>query len=111
MMANRKIKQKKKNPTKIPDILDSIHKAIDSGEYIDVTHAQLRKKERKITRAEYKYVLLNGWHEASKDKFNEEFKAWNYSIRGETLDKRKLRVIISFDSDGMLIITVIELEA
>ena len=48
-------------------------------------------------------------HDKNKDKFVEEFNAWNYSIKGKTIDKRELRVIVSFDEAGMLIITAIEL--
>lgn len=60
---------------------------------------------------EYEYVLKTGWHEKRKDTYDEiEYKTWNYAIRGKTVDARELRVIVSFAEDGMLIITVIELE-
>lgn len=56
-----------------------------------------------------KQVLMNGHHEKRKDKFRDEFSNWAYAIKGKTIDNRKLRVIVSFDSDGMMIITVIDL--
>lgn len=57
------------------------------------------------------YVLTkSGWHEKRKDSYSEEFKAWNYAIRGSTIDEREIRVIVSFDDSGLLIITVIDLE-
>ena len=31
-----------------------------------------------------------------------------HAVRGKTLDKRDLRVVVSFDATGMLIITTIE---
>ena len=41
---------------------------------------------------------------------SQQYNAWNYAIRGRTVDRRDLRVIVSFDEDGMLIITTIEVE-
>jgi len=52
----------------------------------------------------------SGWHEKRKDAYSEVFKSWNYAIRGKTIDERELRVVVSFDEDGLLIITVIDLE-
>lgn len=80
------------------------------GEYIYVEHAKHRLNERSITDPEVRYVLLNGFHEAKKDVFNEQFATWNYSIKGKTVDCRKLRIVVTFDVDDMLIITVIDLE-
>ena len=37
------------------------------------------------------------------------YQGWNYSIRGKATDKRNLRVVISFDESGLLIITVVVL--
>ena len=97
-------------PTKEINLLQKIRDAIDNHNFKDMTHASERAIERRITRAEYLYVLKNGYHEKNKDKFEELYSSWNYSIRGKTLDKRELRVIVSFDENDMLIITVIDLE-
>lgn len=70
---------------------------------------ELQCDERDITRPEILYVLKNGHHEKRKDKFDEFYKAWNYAVRGKTLDRRELRIVVSFDKDGMLIITAIDL--
>ena len=75
----------------------------------ETEHAKKRGKERGIIGADFEYVLKTGSHEPSKDKFDEIYKAWNYAIRGKTLDKRELRIIITFDKDGLLLITVIDL--
>ena len=57
------------------------------------------------------HVLNTGRHEKSKDSFDENYNAWNYAIRGETLEGNELRVIASFDSEsGLLIITAFYLE-
>ena len=100
----------KKRPSKITDLLSNIKKAVNSGEYLDVTHAQDRSRERNITRPEYEYVLKNGFHERSRDEYMEKYKAWNYAVRGHTIDGRDIRVVVSFDDNGMLILTVIDLE-
>ncbi len=102
---------KKRTRKRLPKhlrLMERIREALDSGRYRDVVHAQERQKERQITRPEYTYVLRNGHHEANKDEFKEEHNAWNYSIRGRTVDQRDLRVAVSFDDEAMLIITTIE---
>jgi len=96
-------------PSKETHLLEKIKTCIESGQYLDTRHASQRKTERSITRPDIIYVLLNGHHEAKKDKYELSFQAWNYSIRGKTIDNENLRVIISFDENGMLIITAIRL--
>ena len=40
----------------------------------------------------------------------EEWKAWNYALRGKTSRQRELRIVVSFDPEGwLLLITGIEL--
>ena len=62
-----------------------------------------------MTRLEVKQVLRAGHHEKRKDEFKEDHQAWSYSIRGKTIDKKELRVAVTFDKNNMLIITVIDL--
>lgn len=95
---------------KIPNVVEKIKLSIKSGNYLDTRHALGRQSERNITRLEIIDVLCRGYHEKSKDKFDENFDSWNYSIRGKTLDKRNLRVIVSFSASNMLIITAIQLD-
>lgn len=99
-----------KNPAKIPELLNKVQDCIEKGEYLDTVHASIRQGERAITRPEILYVLKNGWHEKSKDEYQQRYEAWNYAIRGKTIDKRELRVVVSFDENGMLIITAIDLD-
>ncbi len=54
-------------------------------------------------------VLRVGFWEKRKDEFKQEFQAWNYAIRGKTVDARDLRVIVTFEEPGMLLITAIDL--
>jgi hypothetical protein len=70
-----------------------------------------RKKQRNITLPEIIQVLTAGKHEKSKDKFDKAFNAWNYAVRGKTLDGLDLRVIVSFDDEkDLLIITAFYLK-
>ncbi len=94
---------------KISNLMEVVRRAVESGRYLDTTHAVQRQAERSITRPEILQVLLNGYHEKCKDIFDEVYCAWNYAIQGRTIDRRKLRVIISFDKNLMLIITAIEI--
>jgi hypothetical protein len=105
---------KKKKQTiktaKEADLLEKIRVALSSGKYQKTEHAKQRAAERGIIIADYEYVLKTGNHESKKDKFDEMYNTWNYAIRGKTIDKRELRVVITFDEDGMLLITVIDLD-
>lgn|SRR5690554_5718111 len=96
-------------PKKIHNPLDAVREHLESGNYIFTIHALERLRQRNITDVETIDILVNGWHEKRKDKFDEVYEAWNYSIRGTTREEsRDLRIIISFDGP-MLIITVIDL--
>lgn len=111
-MAKRR-RPRPTRPPKDPDVVGKVRRAVSSGSYTELRtdHATDRQSERRVTRPEYVYVLKNGYHEKSKDEFKEEFQAWNYAIRGKTIDGRDLRVPVSFDKDGtLLIITLIDLD-
>ena len=100
-----------KKPKKIENLLERIRNCISSGAYRDTSHAIERKAERNITLPEIIHVLKTGRHEKSKDHFEEAFNAWNYAIRGKTIDGFGLRVIVSFDEEKvLLIITTFYLE-
>ena len=74
----------------------------------DTRHATDRKSERSITWNEIMMVLRSGFHERRKDKWEKLYQAWNYSIRGKTTEGRSLRVVVSFNESGALIITAID---
>jgi len=52
--------------------------------------------------------LKHGAHEPKKDTWDGHYNTWHYAIRGDTVDKRTLRIIVSFGVEKMLIITVIK---
>ena len=98
-------------PEKNENLLGRVGDCIAHGRYHDTTHAIERKRERGIILPEIIHVLKNGRHEKSKDRFDEAFNTWNYAVRGLTLDRQDLRVIVSFDSErDLLIITAFYLE-
>ena len=100
-----------RKPKKIEYLLERIKSCISLGTYRDTYHAVERKKERNITLPEIIHVLTSGRHKKSKDQFDEPFNAWNYAIRGWTLDGLDLRVIVSFDNErDLLIITAFYLK-
>ena len=90
--------------------MDLIGKKLDKAQDRYVDHALQRIKEREVTLLEVRQVLRGGYHEKRKDEFKEEHQAWNYSVRGKTVDKRNLRIAVSFDEDDVLVITVIDLD-
>jgi hypothetical protein len=90
--------------------MEAVREHLERGRYLDSRHAHLRQSERNISRPELLYVLRTGFHEKKRDRFDEVYQAWNYAVRGKTVDKRDLRVIVTFDESGMLIITAIEIE-
>ena len=70
-----------------------------------------RKEEREITLLEIHQVIEGGWHERRKDQYKDEYRSWSYALRGKTIDRRDLRVVIAFDVEsGMLLITAIDLD-
>jgi hypothetical protein len=84
-----------KRSTKLKNVLSEVLKTIEIGRYRYVGHANERLQQRSITRLEVKQILKNGHHEKRKDVFNEKHNCWNYSIRGKTIDKRSLRIVIT----------------
>lgn len=79
------------------------------------THANERMGERNVIRAEVMQALSKGKHIPRQDRFSDAEQSWAYSIEGVTLDKRSLRIGVSFECDPksgdlLLIITVIDLQ-
>jgi hypothetical protein len=68
---------------------------------IDTRHAKARRGERSISFHEIMHVLCEtGIHEKAKDEWKVEFTAWNYAIRGITIDGLEIRIPVFFiDSD------------
>jgi len=103
--------QRRARPVKHERVPRLVREHIDAGQYLDTRHASERMAERQLTLPEVLYVLRHGHHEKRKDTFKREHNAWTYAMRGKTVDRRELRVCVSFDERDMLIITAIDLDA
>ena len=97
-------------PPKLINLMQIVAECLESRHYRFSRHAIERQWDRKITQMEIRQVLLHGRHESSKDKFDEDLAEWNYSIRGRTVESRNIRIVVAFDPDSMLIVTVIDLD-
>lgn len=98
--------EKAKRPPQHDELFSKIRECIEKGLYRQSRHAIDRQIEREIDLPDVLYVLKSGYHEKQKTSFDEIFHTWKYAIRGKTLDSVDIRIIMSFDEDGMLIITV-----
>ena len=96
-------------PPRAKNIVELTAAAAESGRILYSDHANRRLCERTITKPEVEYVLIAGFHEARKDRFNEKFQSWDYAIRGDTVDRRTLRIVVAVISPGVLIVTAIDL--
>ena len=101
----------KKRPDKITDLLSKVKECIEKENYFVTTHAFVRQSQRMISLPESLHVLKTGYEEKKKTCFDIEHNTWKYAIIGKTIrDGLDVRVIIAFDKDGMLIITVMYVE-
>lgn len=75
---------------KMEDLLSVIRNQVAAGAYVDTRHFQVRKRQRVITIDEVLQVLESGVHEGERGRFNDYHEAWEYAIRGKTIDGRTL---------------------
>lgn len=100
-----------KRVAKIDQVVDLAKRLMAEGAYVISDHAFARGEERRLSIGDIKNIISTGYHEKRKDEYKEEFKDWNYSIRGLTLDQEQARVCLSFiKQDHFVVITVIRLE-
>lgn len=96
-------------PPKIENVLRRAKQCIAKGLYRYTAHAEVRKLERSITEEDALYVIENGWLVPNRDDFCEVYRNWKYALEGKTLQDELLRVIIGFDENMLLIITVMNI--
>lgn len=101
--------KKKSRPPKIENVIARAKECITMGLYRYTAHAEDRKFERKITEEDALYVIETGWRVPTKDEFAELHQSWTYAFEGKTLQDELLRVIVGFDENMMLIITVMNI--
>ena len=88
---------------------------ISIGSYIFLKHAKERLRERCINDIDVIDILEDRINRKrrrnkSKDTYETGHHDWNYCIEGRDLEGHKIRIIISFDSNLMLVITVMRLD-
>lgn len=102
------MKKRTPRPPKAADILQRVQMAVKTGNVRDTRHAEEQKADRTITYSEVIEILENGFHEAKKDEFKDEYQSWNYAIRGMTFEGRHLRVPIYFEGDLVMVVTAFD---
>lgn len=90
------------------DLFDKIRRCLEQEKYTQTKHALQRQNERQIDLWDAIHILRTGYHEKRKTSFDEMNNTWKYAIRGKTIDNVDLRIIIAFDEEDMIIITVME---
>lgn len=98
--------KKRQRPSQLDELFPVIRNCLENGQYRLTKHAIDRQTERAIDLPDVLYVLRTGYHERQKTTFDETFQCWKYAIRGKTVDDVDVRIIIAFDPEDMLIITV-----
>ena len=101
-------------PEKLNDteLFHLIFDKISAGNYIFLKHARQRQKDRGVTDLDVLNILKGGKNRKikrnkRKDKYEQGKKDWNYCIEGFDIDGKKIRIIVSFNEELLLIITVI----
>lgn len=85
-----------------------IHEHIKHDRYRLTKHADEELKNDNLDLNDALYVLKTGKHNHKKTGFDTNKQTWKYAIEGITKELKKIRVIITFVRE-MLIITVMEL--
>jgi hypothetical protein len=97
-----------------PDLWGLITQKISSVHYVFLNHAKARLVDRKISDYEVLDILEHKnkcRRNKAKDSFMHGFPDWKYCIEGKSFEGQpKIRVIISFDKEFLLVITVIRLD-
>lgn len=104
-------------PTKKSDkeLYALLNEKIGQGKYVFKAHARQRQKDRNISDLDV-LDILEGKHgrgrhrNKQKDSYEDGKKDWKYCIEGINPDKKKMRIIISFEEDLIPIITVMWIE-
>lgn len=101
-------------PKKLTDteLFQKIHDKIIDIDYIFLKHAKQRQKDRSVTDLDVLNILENEKgrrrkRNKRKDKYERGKEDWNYCIEGLDIDGEKVRIIVSFNEEFLLIITVI----
>lgn len=109
MKKSRQVKPNKKSDRQLYQL---VRKKISTGDYVFLKHAKQRLEERNILDLDVLDILEGKQghkrkRNKSKDKYENTYDDWNYCVEEANLDGRRIRIILSFEKNLMLIITVI----
>ena len=99
---------------KIPDVVARVADALSRDLVRFSDHAVQRMDERLydfgLDAMDVLRILKKGRREEEKDEWNFEHSEWNYAFRGRTIDSLELRVSVAIKPNGVLVITVVNLD-
>lgn len=92
------------------ELFKGIEQAIDNKNYVFTQHGEIRSKQR-LNDEQVIRILRDRRkkHDAARDYYSAGYPDWNYHIQGNTIDNQPIRIVVSFEENSMLIITVINL--
>jgi len=102
---------KKPNKKEDPLLWVMLKKNILHGNYFFSRHAKKRQQDRDVSELDVLFILENVSGRSKRNKNKDVFingrQDWNYCIEGEDVDGNAIRVIVSFETEMMIVITVI----
>jgi hypothetical protein len=108
------VTQIKADKKKDYDLWGLISQKILSVHYLFLNHAKTRLVDRKISDVEVLDILEHKdkcKRNKRKDSYTPGYPDWKYCIEGKSFeDQPKIRVIISFNDELLLVVTVIRLD-
>ena len=110
--------EKIKKPIKKNDkeLWDLIAEKISNSDYVFALHAKDRQKTRNVTDIDVLDILENKENRKRKrnkrkDIYIKGYQDWNYCIEGLDLDENNIRIIVSFNDELMMVVTVVRFGA
>lgn len=73
-------------------------------------HAKCRMDCRNINEKEIKEIIEKGQLNKSKSGFDKKHQNETYALEGYSYEKQHIRVVVTPQNDGLLVITVIDLD-
>lgn len=112
-LSTRGSSDKKESPPKDPNVEGRMRSLLGLGNVRCVPHANTRMGERNIIYYEILQALHSSKYIEGRDRYSTEWNSWEYTFEGYTMDKKKIRVGVSFETtvkgEKLLIITVIDI--
>ena len=94
-----------KRPEKPKNLPRIVCKHIEDGKYLDSSHAYERKQQRSIIQEDITHVLTTENWVKRHDVFREDHGRWTYAFEGLTTDNYRLRVVVAFQEQYLVIVT------